>query len=497
MKLSVKVSLIVGALVLLFMVCMAIVSNMRVSGIMEGTAEKSLQNQSKIAAQLISDGIIKAELDVLYELANRAETRTMDWEIQRDSLLPEIDRHGYMDFGIVGPDGIAHYIKDGSTSNLADRDYIVKALAGEPVISDVLVSRVIEKPVVMFAAPIFANDMVAGALIGRRDGAVLTDMTNHIGLGNTGYIYMINPQGTVICHPNTDLVYNQFNPIQAVKEDPSLRSLAAFFEGVLNNDNGARQYDFNGKTLIGTYAKVPGANWFLIGTVEKDEFFFEINQMLIGTLLIAGAATVIAVFIIILVLRVSLIRPIDEIVTAATALANMKFDIDISGERKDEIGDVQAAFRTIRDELKETITDINEAKHRAETANEAKSTFLAKTSHEIRTPMNAIVGMSELILREKISPEVYEYTMGIKQAGANLLSIINDILDFSKIESGKLEILPIHYYFRSVINDVINIIRIRALEKSLVFIANIDSAMPNDLIGDEVRIRQILLNLLG
>jgi signal transduction histidine kinase/CheY-like chemotaxis protein len=185
-------------------------------------------------------------------------------------------------------------------------------------------------------------------------------------------------------------------------------------------------------------------------------------------------------------------------VEALALNGHTKYEIDITYiyDKYKEFYCAILFISDITDKIK-LISELEEAKRRAELANQAKSTFLANTSHEIRTPMNAIVGMSELILREKISPEVYEYTMGIKQAGANLLSIINDILDFSKIESGKLEILPVHYYFRSVINDIINIIRIRAIEKSLVLITNIDSTLPNDLTGDEVRIRQILLNLLG
>ncbi|MDR1955962.1 MAG: response regulator [Treponema sp.] len=133
----------------------------------------------------------------------------------------------------------------------------------------------------------------------------------------------------------------------------------------------------------------------------------------------------------------------------------------------------------------------------SEEKNRSKSNFLAKMSHEIRTPMNAIVGMAELILREPISREVYDHAMGIKQASANLLSIINDILDFSKIESGKMEILKTPYLLASVINDVVTIIRMRLSEKSVVFLVNIDPRLPNKLKGDEVRIRQIVLNLLN
>jgi signal transduction histidine kinase/CheY-like chemotaxis protein/HPt (histidine-containing phosphotransfer) domain-containing protein len=132
-----------------------------------------------------------------------------------------------------------------------------------------------------------------------------------------------------------------------------------------------------------------------------------------------------------------------------------------------------------------------------ENANKAKSLFLANMSHEIRTPMNAIVGMSELILREPLDSEAREYAQEIKQAGANLLSIINDILDFSKIEAGKLELVDAPYLLASLLNDVVNIIRMRLIDKPLRFFTNIDGQLPNSLLGDEARLRQILLNLLG
>jgi signal transduction histidine kinase/CheY-like chemotaxis protein len=140
---------------------------------------------------------------------------------------------------------------------------------------------------------------------------------------------------------------------------------------------------------------------------------------------------------------------------------------------------------------------LRELREEADTANRTKSNFLASMSHEIRTPMNAITGMAELLLRGELSGEARGYVQDIRQAGNNLISIINDILDFSKIEADKLEIIPVKYLLSSLINDTVNIIRMRLAEKPIRFFTNIDGNIPNGLFGDEVRLRQILLNLLS
>ena len=136
-------------------------------------------------------------------------------------------------------------------------------------------------------------------------------------------------------------------------------------------------------------------------------------------------------------------------------------------------------------------------KDKAESANEAKSAFLSNMSHEIRTPMNAIVGMTEILLREEHSEQTREYLNNIKSSGAALLTIINDILDFSKIESGKMEIVEEEYEPMTMLNDLSMIFLNRIEDKKIELVYDIDKILPAKLIGDEKRLRQIIINLMN
>jgi signal transduction histidine kinase/ActR/RegA family two-component response regulator len=157
--------------------------------------------------------------------------------------------------------------------------------------------------------------------------------------------------------------------------------------------------------------------------------------------------------------------------------------------------------------------ELREAKIIAEHSNAAKSDFLANMSHEIRTPINAVLGMNEMILRESVrsrdelSEDRQEITdtfadicnnaWNIDSEGKSLLSLINDILDFSKIEAGKLELVDGDYKLSSVINDVCNMISFKAEAKKLKFSVNVNEEIPDSLYGDEIRVRQVMTNLLN
>lgn len=170
---------------------------------------------------------------------------------------------------------------------------------------------------------------------------------------------------------------------------------------------------------------------------------------------------------------------------------------------EDEIESLYKVIYRMSSELNSYIDDmrreqqLKEDLRVAKASSEAKSTFLSNVSHEIRTPINAVLGMDEMILRESDDKEILKYAADIKNSGRTLLSLINDLLDFSKIEAGKMEIIPVEYELSSTVNDLINMVRNKAEDKGLKLNINVDPAMPHVLCGDEIRIKQCILNILN
>lgn len=373
---SIKIKLIAyfTVLILVSLITLGFLTVQRSSEVVTKEAEKSLALLSLDAAKL-TESRIETQQKTLDMIALIPDMNTMDWEVQRSILQSQLSKTNFLDIGVVDINGNAKY-SGGNSADLSDRDYVKKALAGEPNVSDLILSSVTNEIVLMYATPIENDGKVVGALIGRRDGNALSIIADDTGFGDSGYGYMINKNGTIIAHPDREKVLNQFNPIEESKSNNSLASLASLFEKVIKEKSGVSNYSFDGNDLYAGYSPIEGSDWIFIITANQQEVLAsipELQSVIYKVLLIVLAVSIVFVYII----GSSITNPIILAVQHSKKIASLDLTQDVPKKflkRKDEIGDLASALQIIIDKLKEIITEISNTSAQVLAASEEMST---------------------------------------------------------------------------------------------------------------------------
>ena len=432
-KRRITVVLIIATLI---MIGVGVLMNFRLNRLLQTYTEKQITEQARTLAALSAE---QFELE-MHNLENIAQSIKSDAKEMEAVLNICIGNHENAAMGILCLDGTAFV---GKTLNFTDFPGIQKAFRGHTAVCYKSGQGV------LFTTPVYDEENVEYVLYKLYDESIL--------LSKFG-IDCYQGQGNV-------LIVDQGGQVIIPFSDAHLSSTEFLDRDVVKTGLSELAEKMNVDTAAATYYKDDEGGHFL--------FVSEVGQLgmyLTGTVSETTAA---------------------DGISTITALVLWVFGLLIL------MFAVGMVYLLSTEEKVRESDELRAAKTLAEQANHAKSDFLANMSHEIRTPINAIMGMNEMVLRECSDENIREYAANIESASRTLLSLINDILDFSKIEAGKMEIVPASYDTAVFFHDVVNMISVKATQKQLDFQVQIDSDLPCVLYGDEVRNRQIIVNILN
>ena len=283
------------------------------------------------------------------------------------------------------------------------------------------------------------------------------EIAEKIEINGVGYGYILNYDGMVIAHKDKNEIGRNYDLTDEQKK---------LFDKVKSTGKGNFDMEIDGQSCTVFVDNVMD-QWHLVIITAKSEIFKAQRQQLFLSILVS-------------VIVFTLISVFYFVGYKNERTTNIRMEeMKVNEQRKDYEAKVL--------KLEKTAADV---------ANKAKSDFLADMSHEIRTPINAVLGMNEMILRQSDDEKILDYASNIKSAGNTLLSIINTILDFSKIEDGKMELVPVEFNLNDLTHNLVNTISERAKAKGLELEVDIDEDLPSKLYGDDVRISQVIMNLL-
>jgi len=323
-----------------------------------------LTSTAKEGARLI-EAMLSQELRVLEELARRSEIQSLHWPTQRQSLLPDVERLGYLDMGIMDLAGNATYVLTGEKAWLGDRTYFERAVTGAASVSDVIISRVTNQPVVMYAVPIMRGDELVGVLIARKDAEVFSNIVDRMGYGENGYAAILGKDGTIYAHPDKKLVLEQHNVLQDIENDGELKNVGLALQKLGLGNSGFINYQLKGTEIYMGVAPINNTDWVFAEGAPRSEVVGWVSYLRTTLLILATACLGLGVLASTFVGK-NISRPIVVLAETLERFADYDLAYDESSiaiaylERKDEIGYITNSLATMQTNLMALIQQIQE-----------------------------------------------------------------------------------------------------------------------------------------
>lgn len=413
-----KMMLFLGLLLASVCICFGLVSFFNATSALKSSLSKTLPRVAEQAANNIS-GRIEGHLNSLEAIAERPEINDpkSDIENKRSILTEEAKRIGSIRLEFVDSNGEIKK-SDGTITNINDREYFKKALDGTSNISDPIVTKDgNQEIVVVYAVPIKYDNQITGILIETRDGNYLSELTNQIKVGNTGYAFMIRGDGTNIAGTDKQKVIDMYNPIEEAKKDPSLNDLADIETKMGQGEIGIGQYTFNKVSKYVGYAPVTGTEWSVGVIVTESEILSELDSLRISTVVISVIFILIGV-IVIYIISNRLTKGIKATSEHLKLLSEGNLNIDIPIEyikQKDEIGEMINSMKVMQESLGIMIKKVKE-----------NSLSINNQSENLSSISEEIASVSE-----NVTEAISEVAKGTGEQSEELILITDILNEFS------------------------------------------------------------------